>query len=79
VNAAKKRVTQSPDCGIFRAFGNELMGDSLARRILPLDDSVVKGRCYWSFIKVLAITTVAALSDLFFAGICPFEQRKRQG
>jgi len=72
VKAAKKRVTQSPDYAIFRSFGNELMGDSLACRILPLDDSVVKSRRYWSFIKVLAITTVAALSDLFFAGICPF-------
>jgi hypothetical protein len=73
VNAAKKRVTQRLDCGIFRSFGNEPMGDSLARLILPLDDSVVKSRCYWSFLNVLAITTVAALSDLFFAGICAFE------
>ena len=38
MNAAKKRVTQSPDCVIFRSFGNELIGDSLACRILPLDD-----------------------------------------
>jgi hypothetical protein len=71
VKTGKKRVTQSPDCVIFRSFGNKLMGDSLACRILPLDDSVVKSRRYWSFIKVLAITTVAELSDLFFAGILP--------
>jgi hypothetical protein len=64
-------VTQSPDCVIFSTFGNELIGDSQARRILPLDDSVVKSRRYWSFINVLAIATVAVLSDLFFAGILP--------
>ncbi len=38
MNAARKGVTQSLDCVIFTMFANELIGDSLAHRILPLDD-----------------------------------------
>ncbi len=38
MKAARKGVTQRPDCVIFSSFGNKLIGDSLACRILPLDD-----------------------------------------